>query len=50
MKQRNSKQVKKCKGYIDTDSVNQYRIRSFNTKQCIQKLNSVYGVMYNAKG
>lgn len=51
MKQRNYKKVnKKCNAYIDTDFVNQYRIRNFNTEQCKQKLNSVYGVMNNAKG
>ena len=51
MKQRYYKQVnKKSNGYIDTDCVNKYRIRSFNTEQCKQKLNSVYGIMNNAKG
>ena len=51
MKQRNYKNRKqKCNAYIDTDCVNQYRIRNFNTEQCKQKLNSVYGVMNNAKG
>ena len=51
MKQRNYKNRKqKYHAYIDTDCVNQYRIRKFNTEQCKQKLNSVYGVMNNAKG
>ena len=51
MKQRNYKQVnKKNNGYIDTDAINQYHIvRNFNTEQCKQKMNSVYGVMNNAK-
>ena len=49
MKQRNYKKTK-CNAYIDTDCVNQYRIRTFNTEQCKQKLNSVYGIMNNAKG
>ena len=52
MKQRNYKQVNKKKyGYVDTDAINRYQIvRNFNTEQCKQKLNSVYGViMSNAK-
>lgn len=49
MKQRNCKQVnKKSNGYIDTDAINRhYIVRNFNTEQCKQKLNSVYGVMMN---
>ena len=51
MKQRNYKQVnEKSNGYIDTDTINRHHIvRNFNTKQCKQKLSSVYGVMNNAK-
>ena len=44
------KRKQKFNAYIDTDCVNQYRIRNFNTEQCKQKLNSVYGIMNNAKG
>lgn len=49
MKQKFYKQVnKKSNGYIDTDSINRHQIvRTFNTEQCKQKLNSVYGVMMN---
>ena len=49
MKQRYHKKVnKKSNGYIDTDSINRYQIvRNFNTEQCKQKLNSVYGAMMN---
>ena len=49
MKQRYYKQVnKKSNGYIDSDAINRYHIvRNFNTEQCKQKLNSVYGVMMN---
>ena len=49
MKQRYYKQVyKKSNGYIDSDAINRYQIaRNFNTEQCKQKLNSVYGVMMN---
>ena len=48
MKQRNYEQVNKSNVYIDTDSINRYQIvRNFNTEQCKQKLNSVYGVMMN---
>ena len=39
---------KKSNGYIDTDSINRHKIvRTINTEQCKQKLNSVYGVMMN---